>query len=204
MTSTGTERNEAPVTRTGTELDEPPVPPTKRSKRAARVAEAASVGVKTLLVKIALLSVVDAISVYALMVLFLKQDWLVFAAVLTLTLVVNWIYFSRYKLPAKYLTPGLIFLLIFQIFVVGYSGYIAFTNYGTGHNSDKPDAINALIVSSQQRVPDSPTFNLSVVERLGIYSFLVTDPDGAVSVDTSALGIDAVVELLADLVESRS
>ena len=198
MTSTGTERNEAPVTRTGTELDEPPVPPTKRSKRAARVAEAASVGVKTLLVKIALLSVVDAISVYALMVLFLKQDWLVFAAVLILTLVVNWIYFSRYKLPAKYLTPGLIFLLIFQIFVVGYSGYIAFTNYGTGHNSDKPDAINALIVSSQQRVPDSPTFNLSVVERLGMYSFLVTDPDGAVSVGSAEVPLGPVTDATVD------
>lgn len=32
----------------------------------------------------------------------------------------------------------------------------------------------------------------------------LVEPDGAVSVDTSALGIDAVVELLADLVESRS
>jgi len=32
----------------------------------------------------------------------------------------------------------------------------------------------------------------------------LVQPDGAVSVDTSALGIDAVVELLAELVESRS
>jgi cytidylate kinase len=32
----------------------------------------------------------------------------------------------------------------------------------------------------------------------------LVEPDGAVTVDTSALGIDAVVELLAELVESRS
>jgi len=194
MTSTGTERDDAPVTPQGAELDQAPVPPSNRSKRASRVAEAASVGVKVLLVKIALLSIVDAISVYALMVLFLREDWLVFGAVLVVTLIVNWIYFSRYKLPAKYLAPGLIFLLIFQIFVVGYSGYIAFTNYGTGHNSNKQDAVNALIVSSQQRVPDSPTFGLTVVERLGLYSFLVTDPDGEISVG----GTDAPLSPVSD------
>ncbi len=194
MTSTGTERDDAPVTPQGAELDQAPVPPSNRSKRASRVAEAASVGVKVLLVKIALLSIVDAISVYALMVLFLREDWLVFGAVLVVTLIVNWIYFSRYKLPAKYLAPGLIFLLIFQIFVVGYSGYIAFTNYGTGHNSNKQDAVNALIVSSQQRVPDSPTFGLTVVERLGLYSFLVTDPDGEISVG----GTDAPLSQVSD------
>ncbi|MCY7286721.1 MAG: ABC transporter permease subunit [Cryobacterium sp.] len=194
MTSTGTERDDAPVTPQGAELDQAPVPPSNRSKRASRVAEAASVGVKVLLVKIALLSIVDAISVYALMVLFLREDWLVFGAVLVVTLIVNWIYFSRYKLPAKYLAPGLIFLLIFQIFVVGYSGYIAFTNYGTGHNSNKQDAVNALIVSSQQRVPDSPTFDLTVVERLGLYSFLVTDPDGEISVG----GTDAPLSPVSD------
>nr|WP_245570939.1 ABC transporter permease subunit [Glaciibacter superstes] len=146
------------------------------------MAEAASVGVKTLLLKILLLGIVDAISVYALFVLFLKQDWVVFGLVLFVTAVVNWIYFSRQKLPAKYLTPGLIFLLIFQIFVVGYSGYIAFTNYGTGHNSTKEDAVNALIVGSQQRVPDSATYDLTVLDQLGAYSFLVTDPDGDISV----------------------
>ncbi|TFD29645.1 ABC transporter permease subunit [Cryobacterium cryoconiti] len=196
MTSTGTEQGEATVPPQGP--DEKPVPQSSRSRRAARVAEAASAGVKVLLVKIALLSIVDAISVYALMVLFLREDWLVFGAVLVVTLIVNWIYFSRAKLPAKYLAPGLIFLLIFQVFVIGYTGYIAFTNYGTGHNSDKPDAVNALIVSSQQRVPDSPTYDLTVVERLGMYSFLVTDPDGEISVGGTDAPLSPVTDATVD------
>jgi arabinogalactan oligomer / maltooligosaccharide transport system permease protein len=160
----------------------------RRSKRADRVAEAASVGVKVLLVKIIALGIVDAIGLYALFILALGQQWLVFGLILAVTLVVNWIYFSTAKLPAKYLTPGIIFLAVFQIFVIGYTGYIAFTNYGTGHNSTRDDAINSLIVSSQQRVPDSPAYDLTVVApsnqlgRLGGYSFLVTDPDGAISI----------------------
>ncbi|MBC7441249.1 MAG: ABC transporter permease subunit [Ramlibacter sp.] len=198
MTTTGTEQGGAPVTPKGDGPDESPVIQSTRSKRAARVAEAASAGVKVLLLKIAMLSIVDAISVYAILVLFLKQDWVVLGAVLVVTLVVNWIYFSRYKLPAKYLTPGLIFLLIFQIFVVGYSGYIAFTNYGTGHNSTRQDAVNSLIVSSQQRVPDSPSYDLVVLEKLGMFSFLVTDPDGVISVGSTDAPLSPVTNAEVD------
>ena len=153
-----------------------------RSKRAGRIAEQASGGVVALLVKIALLGVVDAIAVYALFILFLKQDWVIFAIVLVVTALINIIYFKRGLLPLKYLAPGLIFLLIFQVFVIGYTAYISFTNYGTGHNSTKEDAVTALIQSAQYRVPDSPTYGLTIVEQLGTFSFLVTDPDGDVSI----------------------
>jgi arabinogalactan oligomer/maltooligosaccharide transport system permease protein len=185
MTRTVTDRERADGDTT--EHNQPELKQSARQKRAARVAEAASVGLKTLLIKIVALGIVDAISVYALFVLALKQDWVAFGLVLAVTLVVNWIYFSKQKLPAKYLLPGLVFLMIFQIFVVGYTGYIAFTNYGTGHNSTRDDAINSLIASSQERVPDSPAYDVKVIEQsnqlgqLGQYSFLVTDPDGTVS-----------------------
>jgi arabinogalactan oligomer/maltooligosaccharide transport system permease protein len=166
-----------------TETDtSPEVPESKRSKRAGRIADLASGGVVALLVKIGLLAVVDAVAVYALFILFLKQDWLLFAVVVIVTAAINIIYFSRRMLPAKYLAPGLVFLLIFQIFVIGYTAYISFTNYGTGHNSTKEDAVTSLIQSAQYRVPDSPTYGLAIVEQLGQYSFLVTDPDGDVSV----------------------
>ena len=138
-----------------------------------------------ILFKIVLLGLIDAIAVYALFVLYLREDWLVFGAVLVVTLIVNVIYFSRRFVPAKYLTPGLIFLLIFQIFVVGYTGYIAFTNYGSGHNSTKADAVSSLILSAQQRVPDSPVYELTVVEQLGEFSLLVTDPGGEISIGST-------------------
>lgn len=161
------------------------VPESKRSRRAGRIADQASGGVVALLVKIGLLAVVDAIAVYALFILVLKQDWLLFAIVAIGTAAINVIYFSRRMLPAKYLAPGLVFLLIFQIFVIGYTAYISFTNYGTGHNSTKEDAVTSLIQSAQYRVPDSPTYGLTIVERLGQFSFLVTDPEGDVSVGTT-------------------
>jgi arabinogalactan oligomer/maltooligosaccharide transport system permease protein len=182
--STGTQ-----PTRTDTS---PAVPESKRSKRAGRIAEQASGGVVALLVKIALLAIVDAVAVYALFILFLKQDWLIFAIVVIITAAINVIYFSRRMLPAKYLAPGLVFLLIFQIFVIGYTAYISFTNYGTGHNSTKDDAVTALIQSAQYRVPDSPTYGLTIVEQLGQYNFLVTDPDGDVSLGNAETPLSEV------------
>ncbi|MCW4456736.1 ABC transporter permease subunit [Microbacterium sp. MPKO10] len=154
----------------------------RQRRRARQIAEHASGGILSLIIKIALIAVVDAISLFALFVAMTQRQWIVFAVVLVIAAVVNVVYFTRGWLPAKYLTPGLVFLLIFQVFVIGYTGYIAFTNYGTGHNSTKEDAVMALVQSAQERVPDSPAYDLTVLEQLGNYSFLVTAPDGTVSV----------------------
>lgn len=157
-------------------------PPTTNQRRARRVAEVASGGVWPLIVKIVALGILDAVSVYALFVIALQENWVLFAVVLVGAGLINLIYFRPGMLPLKYLAPGLVFLLVFQVFVIGYTAYISVTNYGTGHNSTKEDAVTALIQSSQARVPDSPTYELTVIERAGTLGFLVTDPDGEVLV----------------------
>ncbi|GAB2449442.1 arabinogalactan oligomer/maltooligosaccharide transport system permease protein [Conyzicola lurida] len=154
-----------------------PAPPAP----AVRRREKAPLSLSGILIKIIALSVLNAIGVYALFVLFVAGSWLVFGLGVATLLVLDWIYLSRRALPAKYLAPGVFFLVIFQIFVVVYTGYIAFTNYGDGHNSTKDDAINAIVAKSLVRVEDSPAYQLTVVQQLGTFSFLVTDPDGEVS-----------------------
>lgn len=151
-----------------------------RQRRAARMAEAASGGWKVVLLKIVLLGMIDALALYAAFVLFRSDQPIPGVIVLAVAAFATWIYFSRRNLPAKYLLPGLIFLFVFQIFAAIYTGYVAFTNYGTGHNSDKDSAVNSLMLSAQERVPDSAAYELTVVEQLGEFSFLVTDPDGDV------------------------
>lgn len=150
-----------------------------RSKRAARIADAASAGVGILLLKIVLLGLIDALGLYALFTLAAAGSWVVFAIVLAATALINWIYFRKQGLPAKYLTPGLIFLLVFQIFAVVYSGYVAFTNYGSGHIATKDDAVTALLEGAQTRAPHSPEYPLAVLDRNGQLAFLVTTPSGA-------------------------
>ncbi|WP_249521584.1 ABC transporter permease subunit [Microbacterium sp. ER1] len=160
-----------------TDTEERTAPPTPRQRQAAKIAEAASRPIGWMLLKILLLAIVDAIAVYAVFVLLVQREWLVLGLVVAVTVVVNYIYFSRKRIAAKYLTPGIIFLVLFQVFTLLYTGYIGFTNYGTGHNGSKEQAISSLLASAQERVEDSPTYPVTVVEQFGTYGLLVTDPD---------------------------
>ncbi|MFB9307627.1 arabinogalactan oligomer/maltooligosaccharide transport system permease protein [Agromyces hippuratus] len=164
---------------------ETPQQPTKKQRRAANIADAASGGLKMLLVKLLMLGLVDAIAIYGVIILASAEQWLVAAIVAVVAVIVNWIYFSRRKLPAKYLAPGVIFLVVFQVFVLVYTGYIAFTNYGTGHNGSKEQAVSSLMASSLQRVEDSPTYPVTVVDQGGTLGLLVTDPDGEALLGTN-------------------
>jgi arabinogalactan oligomer/maltooligosaccharide transport system permease protein len=157
-------------------------PKDRRQRRAAALAEAAGAGWKVWLVKIVCLGVIDAMALYAIFVLIAQDNVLVAAIVALGVVAINVVYLVPGLLPAKYLTPGLVFLFVFQIFVVLYCVYIAFTNYGSGHVSTKDDAVNALLIQNQQRVEDSPAFPLTVVEQAGQFSFLVTTPDGEAAI----------------------
>jgi arabinogalactan oligomer/maltooligosaccharide transport system permease protein len=161
-------------------------PPTSRQRRAARLADAASGRTRWIIFKIAMLAIVDAVALYAVAVLLLHGEWLVLGLVALVTVLVNWIYFSRTHIPAKYLTPGIILLVVFQIFTLLYTAYIGFTNYGTGHNGTQDQATASLMRSSLVRVEDSPTFDVAVIERVGVLGLLVTDPtDGEASIGTN-------------------
>ncbi len=140
-----------------------------------------------LVVKIVLLAFIDAVAVYAAFFVLLQGNLVATVAILVVTALVNVVYLARRRfLPAKYLTPGLIFLAVFQIFVLLYTGYVGFTNYGTGHNGSKEQAVSSLLASSLVRVEDSPAYPVTVVDRLGQLGLLITDPDdGAAYVGTA-------------------
>ena len=181
------------MTDTLTTASDETAPPSPRQRSAARMADAAGGRLRWLIFKIALLAIVDAVAVFAVFVLFLHNEWLVLALVAAVTILVNWIYFSRKQIPAKYLTPGILLLIVFQIFTLVYTGYIGFTNYGTGHNGSKEQAVASLMRSSLVRVEDSPTFDVTVVERVGELGLLVTDPtDGDVSLGTNLQPLEPV------------
>jgi arabinogalactan oligomer/maltooligosaccharide transport system permease protein len=136
-------------------------------------------GLIALLIKVVLLGIIDALTIFAIYVLVGHGDWIA-AVVLGLVVIgVNYIYLRPGLLPGKYLTPGLTFLAIFQVFVIIYTGYISFTNAGDEHNSTKDDAIQQIIRTSQERVPDSPEYAVQVYKQSDQYGLFVTEPDGS-------------------------
>ncbi|HKJ57459.1 MAG TPA: ABC transporter permease subunit [Nitriliruptoraceae bacterium] len=106
-----------------------------------------------IIVKIVFLGIVDALAVFGLFLLADANAWTGFALVAAATIVINWVYLSSRTIPLKYLVPGTIFLLLFQIYPVAYNGYIAFTNYGDGHILSQ-EAATQRILSVNQRVPE--------------------------------------------------
>ena len=104
------------------------------------------------LIKIVALGLLDAFAVFTAYLLLMKKQYIGVAGVLLVAIVVSFIYLRRGGLPAKYLTPGLLFLLVFQVYVVVFSGYISFTNFGSMHNSDRASAVNAIKLASYNQI----------------------------------------------------
>jgi len=139
-----------------------------------------------LLLKLLGFAVLNAISVLLVMGFYGAGVWPVALLVVIVTLGLDLLYLGPWAVPLKYLAPGILLLLTFQVFVILYSGFTAFTNAGQGHLGTKQDAIAAIALSGRERVPDSPKYLLAILEGPTGLSFLVTDPDGAALVGDPA------------------
>jgi arabinogalactan oligomer/maltooligosaccharide transport system permease protein len=135
--------------------------------------------------KLVLMALVDALGIFAVLAAWNEGSYGILAALLVLLVAANWVYFSGRAVPLKYILPGLAFLLVYQIYVVGYTGWVAFTNYGDGHNSTKEQAIEALLVQSERRVEGSPSSPLTVVTDGDTLGFAVVEDDGSVLVGSA-------------------
>ena len=148
-------------------------------------------------VKLLIMMVINAIGVMAIMSAYAAGSWVVLTVLVVLLALADWIYFSRRALPLKYLYPGLVFLAVFQLFTLAYTGYVAFTNYGTGHLGSMQQAVDAALIQAEQRVEDSPSYPLAVVREDGEIGFAINN-DGVVQVGTEEEPLEAVAGAVVD------
>jgi arabinogalactan oligomer/maltooligosaccharide transport system permease protein len=132
------------------------------------------------LLKIVLLGPVVAIAVWAAFPLIAHHTWVGLALLALTTGALLYLYLTPRHIPAKYLAPGTLLLIVFQLVPVAYTASTAFTNFGDGHRGTKDDAVVAIQTASVTQVPGSTQYALSVATTgdpaTGPLLFLITDP----------------------------
>ncbi|WP_376722199.1 ABC transporter permease subunit [Nocardiopsis alba] len=134
------------------------------------------------IVKILLLGLFTALGVWAVLPLYLAGVWWGIGLVVAVVALVYYVYLSGRTVPAKYLVPGVLFLMAFQIFPVLYTMSTSLTNMSDGHRGSKEQAIASIEAFSVVREDDSREFALTVATTgdpdTGDLVFLLTSPEG--------------------------
>lgn len=151
---------------------------------------APSPGLGGLVGKIVALGVVAALALWAAFPLIQQRAWVGLGIEVAVVAVVFYVYLSPRRVPLKYLLPGTLLLIGFQVLPVIYTVSTAFSNFGDGHRGTKDDAIVAIQTGSVTRLPDSIEYGLSVATTgdpaTGPLVFLLTYPSGDTFVGDAA------------------
>jgi arabinogalactan oligomer / maltooligosaccharide transport system permease protein len=157
-----------------------------------------------IVVKLMLLAAVDGAAIYmVLRMVALDAPWYALAMTIAATIALNWIYIGQGRLPAKYLIPGTIFLLIFQIYPFAYTFYIAFTNYGTGQILTQEQAIHRIETASIRTLPGAERFAAVPLADGDDLGLLLTDEAGEIYLGTPEDGLVPVDDLEVERVDDR-
>jgi arabinogalactan oligomer/maltooligosaccharide transport system permease protein len=147
-----------------------------------------------LMIKIVALAVVAAVAVWAALPLIGNGNWIGLIILTLVTALIFYIYLSPHTVPMKYLIPGTLFLIVFQIIPVGYTVSTAFTNFGDAHRGSREQAIAAIEGASVTQVPDSPVYTLTIATdgnaTSGDIVFLLADPEAYQSFVGTSEGLE--------------
>jgi arabinogalactan oligomer/maltooligosaccharide transport system permease protein len=89
-------------------------------------------------------AVFDALAIWVIAQLGANGSWAVMTLFIAALLLVNWAYLNPRAQASRWLTPGLVLMVIFVLYPVLYTAYISFTNYQTGNLLDREQAIERL------------------------------------------------------------
>ncbi|MBS3787255.1 maltose ABC transporter permease MalF [Candidatus Bipolaricaulota bacterium] len=104
--------------------------------------------------KLIFLGLLDAIGIWASVLLYFQGAYGFIVALLLGAATINYVFLSDRTYPIRYMVPGLIFLFAFVVYPIGYTFYLSTTNYGTGHILSKQQAIESL--KGQYYQPEDP------------------------------------------------
>ena len=136
-------------------------------------------------VKILFLGTIIAVTIAMTPMLLTDKNWGFLVAIWLIAAVLLATYATKRAVPAKYLVPGVLMLVLFVVYPIGLTAQTSTTNFGDGTRSTKEEAVAQIIGSSVKQDPDAPRYNLSVAttgsKTTGPFTFfLVSQADGTV------------------------
>ncbi|MEO5951724.1 MAG: maltose ABC transporter permease MalF [Chloroflexia bacterium] len=138
------------------------------------------------------LAILDAMAIF-MAYTFIANDGLVIAIILAaVTLLVNYIFLDERVYPIRWLTPGLLLMLLMVVYPLGFTIYVALTNYSDGHVLTKEQVVKQL--TTQYFAPtDAIAYNTTIYQVPNTTNFLVvfTDPAGNHLVGPASAGATA-------------
>ena len=139
------------------------------SRRCSPGRSRSSPGPVGLATKYVLLALANAVGLWAFTVLLADGRWIVAASVAFGTAAIDVVYLSRghRPIPMKFLMPGTILLILFQIIPIVYNATIAFSNYSTGHVQTKEEAIQTIKEASLAPPANGRTYTMTPAEQDG-------------------------------------
>ena len=145
-----------------------------------------------LVLKIFFLGAVNSFALWSVPILISNNSYVYAAYVAISTLVLDYIFLSKRFIAAKYIVPGAVLMVAFQIYPAIYTGYVAFTNFSVGHEFDKETAIDSMISNSYAPVGDDSLLPMRVARNgSGATVILIKENNGTVYVGTKT-GIQAL------------
>jgi arabinogalactan oligomer/maltooligosaccharide transport system permease protein len=146
----------------------------------------ASVSVPVLLSKIVGLGLVVGIAAALTPSLLSGSRWMFLVVVWAIAAICVASYATRRALPAKYLVPGTLLLLMFVVYPVIATAGASTTNLADSTRSTKEETVAQIVGSSVVVTPDSPRYGMSVAttgtpERGPFVLYLVNPETGAIS-----------------------
>jgi arabinogalactan oligomer/maltooligosaccharide transport system permease protein len=128
--------------------------------------------------KIVLLSISNALAAWAAYELISHHRWPALAVLIAATAFIDFIYLvpRRWAIPAKFLVPGTIFLIGFQLVPIAYTINVAFSNYSTGHILTKDQAIEQIKVTTLAE--SGRQFDMAIArDSNGQLTLILRDPE---------------------------
>jgi arabinogalactan oligomer/maltooligosaccharide transport system permease protein len=144
-------------------------------------------GIVGVSLKILFLGIVNAVAIWAVAVLAGDEKWVAVAVLVVTTLAIDAVFLVPGRMmPLKFLLPGTLFLLAFQVIPILYTAQIAFTNYSTGHVLSKSEAIDAIEETSLAPPEGGKTYTLAPAfdSDKNLVLLLVDDSTGKAYVGT--------------------